>query len=195
MTTSLSTAAQQASTDFSAWTSPDFAKVKDPMKLVGRVMAAMSVAMGNLMRTMTTGITDLTDRMSRMNTALQKINEQLGITKGETDQNKALDVMTKMTAADKDLLKATFAEAKLNPDINIWQERADGWAWVTHVRYLQSNADGLRIGVDSLGTTSQAAQLQLNTLMGRYTSCFEVVTNCIKKGESQAGSAVANFRR
>lgn len=60
---------------------------------------------------------------------------------------------------------------------------------------LDSTSQNLTRTVDQISSEVQQAQVDLQTMMGRYNGSFEVVTAAIKKSESQAQSVNGNIRR
>jgi hypothetical protein len=71
---------------------------------------------------------------------------------------------------------------------NYWQVKGTKSA-------LSKANDNMRMAAEKITTQSQQAQLQLQTLMGRYNGAFELVTAAIKRAETQSEAAVTNFKK
>lgn len=180
--------------DFSKWstvTAATLSLIKDPMKMVARVMMAMTTAQANLLTTMTTKVTAMTDHMADVNELMQMVNNGLAATKTGTEDS--------WTA----IFKGTAAEARLIADRMIANgvpsANIDLTTMPGEVRLSKKNLTGasqnLQLAVDTISSTTQQAQLSLQTLMGRYNGTFEVVTSAIKKNETQAESVNINIKK
>ncbi|RYX93954.1 MAG: hypothetical protein EOO28_16345 [Comamonadaceae bacterium] len=60
---------------------------------------------------------------------------------------------------------------------------------------IDSMTQGMQRAVDDVSGRVQQAQLDLQTMMGRYNGAFQVVTSAIKKVETQSQLSIMNFGR
>jgi hypothetical protein len=186
-----------APTPFELWTNKEeIAKVKDPLKLMARVMAAMSVAMANVLKSEMESVKNLTDSMAEINECMKLMNIELGEVKNITDgahRHRFADG----TKTAMEALKQRMINAGVGNGDKFLIEDLGGGLWQIAIQKMNMEAanQNLQLNVDNLSTLSQSAQLNLQTLMGRYNGCFEVVTAAIKKAETQAQSAINNWKK
>lgn len=185
---------EPTSSDYSTWatvTRATLSLIKDPMKLVARVMMAMTNAQASLLTTMTTKVTALTDRMADVNELMQMVNNGLAAlkTKEEDDLYTLVKAGSSPTAAE---IKARLIAAGVQaPGLNI----DSSGNLIVSKKNLSAANQNMQLTVDTISSTTQQAQLSLQTLMGRYNGTFEVVTSAIKKNETQAEAININIKK
>jgi hypothetical protein len=209
-TTNLPTAAN----DLLSWTSKAvYQNIKDPLRFAARVISRMSTAIADLLRTETDYVSSITDRMAVINGYMQKLNTAIGTVKAQPDNYNAAIAYGNTHEELKNLGDAIWTASEGAPAFgtkyDVWGNQphtgstdvyvavAPGYSrvLVANKGNLTAATQNLQIKVDSLSSTNQQAQLKLQTLMGRYNSAFELVSNILKKAETQAESATSNFKK
>lgn len=199
-------AAIDGAADYAAWNSPaSIAAERDPMRRVAMVMMHMTTEQGKLLKTESDSITLLTDRMGVLNDAMKILNAGIAANAVTKDDAQAVifqfpspsprpvppDPNSKYEKAKAALIAAGVDMFKYTEDIVSPNDR-----FVATLKSSASDAvTALRIDVEELSSQTQLANLGLQTLMGRYNGAFDVVTNALKKNESQGSAVTSNFRR
>lgn len=183
-----------AAENYREWTS-DFDGVKDVIRLSARVNAAMAEVQAKLLRTQTLSVTQITDRMAEINDLMKMMNTWSANAKD--DQRFRAKTGTQTEMAD---LKARFVAAGVDASLIEFNAITDTPTPPTHELVMTkakiaTSVSSMQITVDSLSSTTQQAQLSLQTLMGRYNGTYELVTASNKKAETQAESAINNFKK
>ncbi|MES3002901.1 MAG: hypothetical protein V4787_19585 [Pseudomonadota bacterium] len=172
--------------------------VRDPILLVGHVMAAFSQAEADLLKTRLAIVTLGTDHVSRVNNLMQLLNKGVGAMqkKGDDDRYqlgvgseadmKALQDRFTVEGCDKTLFSVDLLAS---PDPNAGQ-----WALTIAKRSLTPVNTTLSNLTDDLSSTQSKDQTALQTLMGRYNNAIELVTASIKKNEGESEAINANLK-
>lgn len=184
--------------DYSNWstvTRASLSLVKDPMKLVARVMVAMSNAQANLLATMTNKVTALTDRMADINELMKNVNDGLAATKGWTVETDHYVLFRSSSEAEADAYRARLIAAGVKESTLSKGFTGSVWQISIAKQNLSAANQNMQLTVDTVSSTTQQAQLSLQTLMGRYNGAFEVVTSAIKKSEAQADAVNINIKK
>ncbi|RYX93956.1 MAG: hypothetical protein EOO28_16355 [Comamonadaceae bacterium] len=97
------------------------------------------------------------------------------------------------TARESQFAPALGVFIDLDPDVDAaGKSHYRAYAVKSALDSLNAN---LQRAADQVSAEAQQAQLDLQTMMGRYNGAFEVVTAGVKKSEARAQAVVTNVRR
>lgn len=195
---------------FEVWGSPTLAELEtlDPMLMLPRVMAGYSKEQGELLRHLTKNVTELSDQIAEVSDYMNVVNTAMG-------------AVTSADAGTRYYFKYFATEAEAIAEVARWvnigaqpKGPENGATGVVHTDGVVDPTDPTKVwGVflqkdgataiqgtlrniaNDLTTANQQAQLELQTLMGRYNATIDVISSIIKKNASQLDAILNNYRR
>jgi hypothetical protein len=197
--------------EFDTWMGTTIPGVKDPNRKSTLVMLKMSVAQAGWLGAQTSKVTALSEHMAKVNDLMNILNDTLATNKLATEDTVCVVSWLPSEGGTPDgakikldkLMADLIAEGVPNQfgsgayvrDVTPADAQQGWYQLVLAKSQVSAGIENLRLTIDKLSSTNQQAQLNLQTLMGRYNGVFELVSGAIKRSETQFDTVTSNFRR
>jgi hypothetical protein len=178
--------------ELASWAN-DHTAVADPLRRAARVLAGLAAKMAEVIATQAKAVQQVSSRMSVLNDILKQVNQGLSIHKdrGDLEVFPAPNGWMTGTEDELNIVRNIILAEGVTPDhLAPPVDNGDGkWRLDCTRRYLTNMQSVLQTSLESLSSTSQSDQARVQTTLGRYNACFDLVSSLIKKSETQ-GDAV-----
>lgn len=184
--------------ELASWAN-DHTAVADPLRRAARVLAGLAAKMAEVIATQAQAVQQVSSRMSVINDILKQVNQGLSNHKDRDDlevfpapNGWMIGTEEQLNIVRNIILAEGVTEDKLAPPV---RNTSDGtWRLDCTRRFLTDIQSVLQISLDALSSTSQSDQARVQTTLGRYNACFDLVSSLIKKSESQGDAVGSNMR-
>lgn len=185
--------------ELASWAN-DYTAVADPLRRAARVLASMAAKLAKVLETQAMAVQQVSNRMSVVNDIQKQVIEGITNIKNQGDdttERRWLEGTEEELQFVMNVLVAEGVSTSLFANAGGRPSAIGGGRYelVITGRNLATVQSVLSSALEAMSSTSQSDQARTQTTMGRYNACFDLVTNLLRKSETQGDAVSTNMSK